>query len=382
MRNTNKSFNHNTLLNLVKNAPVDSDKMESLLNVLNQRSDRARKDAFNHNCVIIGNPFAWFYYGFDDSSTCVISFPMEKVTTGWRFYLDIEESGNLYISEGKYTNRTPLPTKAISWLSKSNQRAILETLEMLFSESEHFCYDFARIIKEADYLYSYIPLSVVPNHKELYGTTVYRCYKSLGWQNHQYDGESNKLVEESENTDCWYVKFGGSFSDPYCQILHLCDGITLYCNPENIYQFKTKHDTFTKFESEFPQNHWLNQIDFGECYGGKSFFIANNKKYERWSQIPEELRPRIFVEDSAYTLVRNLNKKVTRFFCFDDIEEIILNTNLAIQISFKHSHNLPEGWAYDWEYFNKKYPINNVPHKSDEDEDLNELEKALNMTDD
>lgn len=388
MRNNYKSFNHNSLLNLVKNAPIDSNKMDSLLAVLNQRSDRARKDAFNHNCVIVGNPFSWFYYGFDDSSTSVISFPMEKVTTGWRFFLDIEESGNLYISEGKHTNRTPLPTKAISWLSKSNQRAILETLEMLFSESEHFCYDFARIIKEADYLYSYIPLSVVPNHKGLYGTTVYRCYESLGWENHQYGGESNKLVEDSENKDCWYVRFGGASSDPYCQIIHLCDGMTLYRNPENIYQFKTKNDDlFTTFEYDFPQSHWINQIDFGECYGGKSFFIANNKKYEHWSEIPEELRPRIFVEDSQYNLVRCsiLDNTPSRIFCFDDIEDIVLNTNLAIQISFKHRHNLPEGWTYDWEYFNKKYPINNVPHKNDEDEsdneDLDALEEALNLQD-
>lgn len=363
-----KSFNENTFLNLVSNAPVNTNKMDLLMNVLNQRSDKSRLNSFNHNCIIINNPFCWSY-DYNDEYRSVISFPMEKISTGWRFFLDIEESGDMYLSEGRHTNRTPLPTNAISWLSRSTQKKILETLEMLFTESERFCYDFASIIKEPDYLYSYIPLSVVPNLEGVYGTTVYDCYESLGWENHQYHGESTKLVEESESKDCWYAKFvNGKW-----QICYVYDGMTLYKNPKNIYQFKINHeDLFKTVEPD--SNHWLNQIDLGEFCGNKSFFIAKNKKYEKWSEIPEELRPRIFVEDSQLNVVSLSNNTTSRFFCFDDIKDIILNTNLGIIVLFKHRHNLPEGWAYDWEVFNQKYPINNVPHKPDEDLNIEQSE--------
>lgn len=138
---THKSFNSSLFSALVT---INNDRdyfsskesgLERVLQVLHQASDTSREARLNHNCRISGLPFCWSYwrgYGDDAVETKVLSFPMTKISTGWNFILDVEENGNLYLSEGKGTARTSLKLSALNAFSPT-------TREDMFSVIEYLC---------------------------------------------------------------------------------------------------------------------------------------------------------------------------------------------------------------------------------------------------
>lgn len=154
--------------------------IEAVLNVLSQRSDRARTDSLNHNCQISGLPFCWdYYYGYgeDAEQIKVISFPMTKISTGWSFVLDIEESGRVYISEGKGTRRTLIKTADLNAFSFTTMESIRSVLEYMLNSNTEFTPD----AEEIFYFYK----QVLSDSSSLIKTT-YR----------KWDSETNSMYKK------------------------------------------------------------------------------------------------------------------------------------------------------------------------------------------
>ena len=103
---TNKIKFNETIFNAFEQFSCDNDinSLEHIMDILNARSSRSIIDKFNHNCIP-QNIFTWKKNNGDK----VLTVAMEKITTGFKFNLDIEENGKMFLSEGKDTHRTPLP---------------------------------------------------------------------------------------------------------------------------------------------------------------------------------------------------------------------------------------------------------------------------------
>lgn len=99
-----------------------------LYDILNQSSDRSRTDKLNHNCVV-KNFFTWTRY-----EQAVVTFEMNKISTGWNFNLDIQDDGDIFISEGKDTNRTYINPGKLNVFSKRTLDTIREILYAMVLE--------------------------------------------------------------------------------------------------------------------------------------------------------------------------------------------------------------------------------------------------------
>lgn len=130
MTNTNLKFNENSF-NSFKHYNNKEISLEHLLDVLNSRSSRSILDTFNHNCIPY-NVFTWVKN--NDDETKVLTVQMRKISTGFKFNLDIEENGKMFLSEGKDTHRTPLPVYELNNLSSKTKNKIRQIIETFTTE--------------------------------------------------------------------------------------------------------------------------------------------------------------------------------------------------------------------------------------------------------
>lgn len=135
-------FNEN-IFNAFEHFSCDNDinSLEHIMDVLNARSSRSILDKFNHNCIPT-NIFTWK----KNDDTKVLTIAMEKITTGFKFNLDIEENGRMFLSEGKDTPRTPLPTYELNYLSyntKTFLRGLLNTITCESADVQTMFRDFS-----------------------------------------------------------------------------------------------------------------------------------------------------------------------------------------------------------------------------------------------
>lgn len=122
---TNLKFNEN-IFSAFEQYSYPENSLEHIMDILNARSSRSIIDKFNHNCI----PTHIFTWKKNDN-TKVLTVQMEKITTGFKFNLDIEENGRMFLSEGKDTIRTPLPAYELNNLSYNTKtffRGLLNTI--------------------------------------------------------------------------------------------------------------------------------------------------------------------------------------------------------------------------------------------------------------
>ena len=374
-----KSFNNTNFESLlswhIQNSNIS---IESVLNVLRQSSDNSRLAKLNHNCKISGIPFTWDYYtgyGEDKKQIKVLTFPMSKISTGWDFYLDIEESGYIYLSEGINTRRTYCKASILNSFAPSTMHAIADTIDLLcgreLSKKEIFFDIYRRFGGCGDLRYSKIDM----NTESVYNMYAFNSdYKYLEYMQ-KYDNQNYVdevihsncggrlvVVQWAESHNCWYTDF--LVDDSTWHIDALMD---VGCYP-------IKEDlTFDGDESTkgyiqrtliYAVKSVMNKPNAKSgswfCYGVCDL-DTNFSRWEStrlWSEIPEINKRHIFVSTD----------KDSRYF-YDDITEINLSPDLKCsRVDFIWSHESCES-------------TDNGCIENDNNEDLNELERALNMTD-
>lgn len=171
---TNLKFNENSFKSFrhYNNKEIS---LEHLLDVLNARSSRSILDTFNHNCIPY-NIFTWVKN--NDDETKVLTVQMEKITTGFKFNLDIEENGKMFLSEGKDTRRTPLPTYELNNLSPKTKNKIRQIIKTFTTEGNWMCEQdmFHRLEEILEHKNSYYLLEKAKEQDEYkvlkYGTPI------------------------------------------------------------------------------------------------------------------------------------------------------------------------------------------------------------------
>lgn len=356
------TFNKIVFMSLLASQTIESNNgLEQIMTMLNQRSDDSRKARVNHNCVFNGIPFTWEYRSYSpsdgfaegyDETIRIFTIPMHKISTGWDFYIDIEESGAVYLSEGKYTNRTKVNPNILMDLRPSIRGRILSMLTILTAEhptgepNESVSYYFDRFefyklaYMEPDFVYGF------------YEHGDYKEYHRIGNAEKIVDHGFVNPVSSCENPTVYFIgKPHRDSENRYyrnCVIMHnnisidgiddirnrkpdfklmfddyklcpVCDSDTRYTRTGEIYNFSGM------------SGRELRDFFSGVDDSNREYFyiISDRLAVQKWSEIPELRRPRIFV----------LNKD-SGCYC-DNCKELDLN----------------------------------------EDEDLNELEYALNMQD-
>lgn len=366
--NNTKSFNNTNFESLlawhIQNSNIS---IESVLNVLRQSSDNSRLAKLNHNCKISGIPFTWDYRS-GDKEIRVLTFPMCKISTGWDFYLDIEESGYIYLSEGINTRRTYCKASILNSFAPSTMHAIADTIDLLCGadmNKEKIFFDiYRRFGGRGDLRYSKFDHET----ESLYNLYAFNSdYKYLEYMQKFESADAYEEIKKSnilkkivvikweEDYDCWYADF-------------LVDNSAWHIDCLNdVGSYPIKEDLTYDGDENLPKyaQDWLIEAVKSVRYrsGAKSgsWFCYESPvalKFEStrlWSEIPEDMRVNLFVSTD----------KDCRYF-YNDITEINLSPDLKCsRVDFIWSHESCES------------PDNGCI----ENEDLNELERALNMTD-
>lgn len=306
--------------------------LESILKVCEQRSDRSRKDAFNNNCIVDGIPFTWEYTIYDaivnaedpadhiDDVRRVLTFPMVKRTTGWQFFLDIEECGSIYISEGKGTNRTRISLRDLGCLHWGTRKLIADTIHELCSNTTPF--DFCK--SHGGYvsvLYSYLATKNTSHISEMQECRGFK--KSVGHDCdkiliHEHSGNEVVYILKCHDNRTYYyrlIKNGDIFYD--------VEEITSGCEDTNGRELVGLSDVFLKEDKEDLLSILRNLEP-----STRGFLDYRNKMfYEHWKDIPEDDRPEIFIKDTS------IDKLCQP--CFNDIEDIDLEND---KVTFSHDH--------------------------------------------
>ena len=359
--NQNLNFNDN-LFSLLLNAEYAKSRpsLNQIMNILSQKSDGSRKACINHNCRLAEMPFCWDYYlpencykmSTNSNRVKVISFPMVKISTGWRFYLDIEDCGEIYISEGKGTRRTPVNPSILNDFSYSTRKEIYDTVADLCFTSAYdgkslSPYEFLKRRGESpNCIYSYIESANVPSQTdvlEIYGFK----HKTTA------DCEIVAPVKINRYNDVLYVgKVERDSNGEYRKVRILKDGDlvkdidTLRICGESFRIYRDGKSwsptSYSVYEEGFRGlsgkeiNDWFNDL----IEDDKDYFISRHdcrKTTRKWSEIREMSRPRIFVMD-----------KSTEGLChhfYDDVAEINLDDEsddiadmLVGRIRFENDH--------------------------------------------
>lgn len=338
-------------MSLLASQTIESNNgLEQIMTMLNQRSDDSRKARVNHNCVFNGIPFTWEYRSYScsdgfaegyDETVKIFTIPMHKISTGWDFFIDIEESGAVYLSEGKYTNRTKVNPNILMDLRPSIRGRILSMLRILTDEhptgepNESVSYYFDRF---EFYKLAYMEPDFV------YGFYEHGDYKEC-----QKIGNATKIVDHAfvkpesscENPTVYFIgKPQRDSENRYyrnCVILHnnisidgiddirnrkpdfklmfddyklcpVCDSDTRYTRTGEIYNFSGMSGRELK--------DFFRGIDDSD----REYFyvISDHLAVQKWSEIPEIRRPRIFVGDPS----EDSNNY------YDDVEELDLDDNI------------------------------------------------------
>lgn len=340
-KSMNNSINFNKIIfaSLLASQTIESSNngLEQIMTMLNQCSDDSRKARVNHNCVFNGIPFTWDYN--DDKK--VFTIPMHKISTGWDFFIDIEESGDIYLSEGKYTRRTKCNPTILMDLRPSIKNRIYAMLRILTSEhptgepNESVSYEFDRF---EFYKLSYIEPNLV------YGFYAHGDYKEC-----QRIGNADKIVDHAfvkpvsscENPTVYFIgKPQRDSENRYyrnCVILNnntSIDGIDDIRNRKpdfklmfDDHKLKPVCDSDTRYtrSGEIYDFSGMSGLELRDFFSGiddsdrEYFYVIHDRMaVQKWSEISEIRRPRIFVGDP--------NEDSYNYY--DDIEEIDLDDNI------------------------------------------------------
>lgn len=348
---------------LLASSTIESNNgLEQIMTVLNQRSDTARRMSINHNCIFNGIPFTWDYESVGTRNK-VFTIPFHKISTGWDFYLDIEESGDMYISEGKFTNRTKTNPSVFMELRPSIRNRILSMLTILTAEhpngepNESVSYYFDRF---EFYKLSYMEPDFV------YGFYEHGDYKEC-----QRIGNADKIVDHAfvnpvsscENPTVYFIgKPQRDSENRYyrnCVILHnniSIDGIDdiRYRKPDfklmfDDYKLCPVCDSDTRYtrNGEIYNFSGMSGRELRDFFSGVDdsdreyfYIISDRLAVQKWSEIPELRRPRIFVLDKDSNCYYD---DVEEIDLDDDIKDLDGNVDMAKalmgQIRFIYSHN-------------------------------------------
>ena len=373
---TNKTFNKalfSALSEINYYKTVNSNSLENVLKVLRQSSDTSRRDRLNHNCRISDHPFCWSYftgYGDDATKIRVLSFPMTKISTGWDFYLDIEENGALYLSEGKGTARTQLKTSDLNAFSPSTREDIVTTIEHLCNSSatdkvdpEELFWFYKQTLTDAavetayqvfdntDQPYLYKAQQI----KDIFETRYLQFDKRFDNPNSYDDAlaaEPKKhiiMVRWSEEHSCWYADFvfDGEAWDFNCLNdagTYQVDDNTLALNITDEDTGEVDKDTMgykisNKLKSEIEAAVYeVAHLPEGSKEGSWIVIPVKGRCYRKWSEIPEEDRIHLFVAPTGvakyYDDVEELD-----FSPEEDGEEIDMARALEGSCRFKYHHH-------------------------------------------
>lgn len=334
MRNTKSSlkFNESNFSALLawhidSNNKIKS--IESVLNVLRQSSDGSRLGKLNHNCRVSGIPFTWDYYtgyGEDRNQIKVLTFPMCKISTGWNFYLDVEESGCIYLSEGFGTRRTSCKYSILNAFAPSTLASIADTIDFLCgrdrSKKEIFFDIYRRFGGSGDLCYTKFD----HNTESLYNAYsfdndyVYLEYMQKFESADAYEEikKSNILkkivvVKWEKDYDCWYCDFLVDNSAWHIDCLTDVGSYPVnkdsktYEGDENLPKYA--QDWLIKAIKSIPYGDWKTGSYF--CYESDN---GEWKSTRIWSEIPEDKRVNLFISTD----------KDCRYF-YNDIREIDLS---------------------------------------------------------
>jgi len=312
--------------------------LESVLTVCEQRCERARKDAFNSNCIIDGIPFTWDYTSYnavvdpEDSSNNldityrILTFPMVKRTTTWKFFLDIEENGTLYISEGKGTQRTRIPLRMLNDLHWAQRKIIADTIRQLCRDDAtafEFCETHGALVTVD---YSYILGRNVPTLKECQDC---RGYKYIT----RAQCELRKCYSISNELPSYIVSIFRS-DENYWYYTHLYDN-RLYDDVHSLFMESNTCGGILPDFQDIIRSKSFNEKDVKDGIsviknipvGKRVFFdISILSVFENYKDIPDTDKANIFVKDSRYD----------RSPYFNDIIDIDLYND---KVLFEHDHN-------------------------------------------
>lgn len=308
-----KSFNNTNFSALlawhVQNSNMS---IESVLNVLTQSSDNSRLGKLNHNCRISGIPFTWDYRS-GDKQIRVLTFPMSKISTGWDFYLDIEESGYIYLSEGINTRRTYCKASILNSFSPSTMHQIADVIDLLCGadmDKEKIFFDIYRrfggrgieIYNRYDSECKSLDTAYTFDHDYVYVEYMQNFESAC---EHEEIRKSNMLkkiavVRWDSEDDCWYVDFILDNSAYHIDCLI------------NASTYEVKKDLTFDEEDDIPiyAKAWLikaiKSVPYGDWKNGSYFCYESDngewKSTRLWSKIPEDKRVNLFIstEDRRY----------------------------------------------------------------------------------
>lgn len=267
---------------------------------------------------------------------------MLKISTGWRFYLDVEESGNLYISEGKGTRRTQIKLadlNAFSWTTRESIKFVLEHLLNSNTESkptpEEIFYFYKQVLSD------HSSLIHTPYHK--WDSETNRLYKKImiegiwesahfqyekSWESpNPYDNAINNperthiiMVRWESKWDCWYADF---VFDGEAWGFNCLDDASTYQIDDGSYKLNLIDEETNKIDTETQGYKICDKLKAElesavKCVAkkedGKSgswiYVPRYGYAYRKWSEIPELWRINLFVAAGESTNY------------YDDIEEL------------------------------------------------------------
>lgn len=340
-----KSFNNALFSALMYISFNTGTSLDDVLRVLDQSSDESRIARLNHNCRISGIPFCWSYctsYCADGTETRnkVLSFPMTKISTGWKFILDIEENGRLYLSEGKGTRRTILRLSRLNDFSPSTCNAIRKTIAYLCDSNsekvgaEDLFYFYKQTVDpEVETAYSVAKGDVQP-------TSIYRALQIEGipetrhlqyWSGYENPNPHDEVLADQPKKHVVMVKWHNNLNIWYADFVFEDEAWGFSCMSDAgsfpIFDKSFKLDDVDE-DTGMPDPEWIgNKMSLklrselenavksvasqGDDAKSGSWIVVSGKDcYRRWSEIPERDRIHIYIAPSGDPEY------------FDDIEEL------------------------------------------------------------
>lgn len=350
-----------------------------IINVLkNQRSDISRRMALNHNCFLSQEemPFSWHFNDRDNNYVRVLSFPMVKKSTGWKFIMDFQDDGKIYLSEGKGTLRTEISLSKLNSLRWTVRKAIAEILEKLCSKYQEpgirafrrqRLFEIATIITDgkAEKLWE----AVLNNQKgsvfmlsALGQTQLFRNKLSdPSYEKHIY------FVSKVEPYDC---KEYGETDEEVKAIRRVTCITTNSCQNEDTVVNGGGGTCYMNYDQdgklicvEFVNEDMEETVKQKICNELKKAAIPDDSLdmfydpqgqeiYHAWSDVPEDHRPRFFMYDAEADVRASFIEHPAigiegweANYYFDDVKEILLNRSELFKDSeksvfFWHHHVL------------------------------------------